>query len=424
MATPEQETETKKQSETGHKNNGLTSGVGLFVIIAGAFFIGSYVGQQNTIDAYTATPSIDQELVTDEQFAPFWKVWRILSEKYVAATTTPEDTEKRIWSAIEGLAASQGDPYTVFFPPEENTLFKNDIAGSFEGVGMEIGIRNDVLTVVAPLKGSPAEKAGMMAGDKILKIDDTIASGLSTDAAVKLIRGPKGTTVKVTIIREGVDDPIEKTLTRDVINVPTVETELRPDGIFVIKLYSFSEKSRQLFRNALRDFSKSGSNKLIFDLRGNPGGYLDAAWDIASWFLPAGKTVVTEDFGKAKEPRVYRSKGYTGISNKNIKTVVLVNAGSASASEIVAGALQEHGVATLVGEKTFGKGSVQELVEVTPETSLKVTIARWLTPKGHNLSEGGLIPDVEVKITKADIEAKRDPQLDKAVQILLNKSAK
>jgi carboxyl-terminal processing protease len=401
------------------KSHKTLSGVGLFVLIAGAFFIGSYVGQRSAYDVYAVAPKVDGELVTDDQFAPFWKVWRILSEKYVAATSTEADKEARVWGAIQGLAASQGDPYTVFFPPEENTIFKSDIAGNFEGVGMEIGVRDGILTVVAPLKGSPAEKAGVTTGDRIVEIEGTPASDLSVDQAVKLIRGPKGTVVTITFFTEGDDEPVVRKITRDVINLPTIETELRKDGVFVIRLYSFSERSAQLFRGALREFVSSGSNKLIFDLRGNPGGYLEAAWDIASWFVPAGKTVVTEDFGTAEKPRVYRSKGYTGIAGKNLKMVVLVNGGSASASEIVAGALQEHGIAKLVGEKTFGKGSVQELIEITPETSLKVTIARWLTPKGHNLSEGGLVPDVEVKNTKEDAEAKRDPQLEKAAELLL-----
>jgi len=394
-----------------------TLSIAIFVIciLLLAFYSGNYYGKRHAISPIT----LDGKPITDEQFAPFWKVWNTLNEKFVTATTT--DSQKRIWGAIQGLAASQGDPYTVFFPPEEDKAFKGDIAGNFEGVGMEIGIKDGILTVVTPLKNSPADKAGVMAGDKIVKIDDMSTNDLSVDKAVKKIRGAKGTTVKLILYREGNSEPIEKSIVRDVIDIPTLETE-KKNGVYIIKLFSYTATSPDLFRNAIRSFIESGSNKLIIDLRGNPGGYLDAAWDMASWFLPVGEVIVTEDFGGKGENRIYRSKGYD-VLNKyfgkgNYKVAVLVNSGSASAAEIMAGALQEQGVAQLVGIKTFGKGSVQELVPITSETSLKVTIARWLTPKGHNLSHDGLVPDFEVKITQKDIDAKKDPQLEKAVEIL------
>jgi carboxyl-terminal processing protease len=185
----------------------------------------------------------------------------------------------------------------------------------------------------------------------------------------------------------------------------------------VLELYNFSAQSPRLFRNALRDFVASGSDKLIVDLRGNPGGFLEAAVELASWFLPPGKPVVIEDFGKQGERRVHRSRGYN-VFNENLKMVILINNGSASASEIFAGALREHGRAKLVGTQTFGKGSVQELVKITPETSLKVTVARWLTPNGVSISEGGLTPDIEVKMTPEDAKKKRDPQMEKAIELL------
>ena len=393
--------------------------VGLVVLI-GVFFLGSYTGSKSSekVGAHISIPG-DIPL-TDEQFAPFWKVWKVLSDKYVAATTT--DTQARVWGAVQGLAASQGDPYTIFFPPEESKEFRNDIAGNFEGVGMEVGLKDGNLTVISPIKGSPAEKAGVRTGDKVIKIDGEATTGLTVEAAVKRIRGAGGTAVKITFVREGVADPIEKTIIRAVINIPTLETETKGD-VFIIRLFSFTAQSPNLFRNALREFLKSGNHKLVLDLRGNPGGYLDAAWDIGSWFLPSGKPIVTEDFGGKGTNKVYRSKGYDVLNTyfgKNYSVVILVNAGSASAAEILAGALQEHGVAKLVGVKTFGKGSVQELVEITPETSLKVTIARWLTPKGHNLSHDGLNPDYEVKMTQKDLDDKKDPQLDKALEILKN----
>lgn len=394
----------------------ITYTVSGLVIASIIFSIGSLYGEGRGREKALISIAPEGVKITNAQLAPFWKVWGILSDKYVEATTT--DTQKRIWSSIEGLAQSQGDPYTVFFPPVESKMFKSDITGNFEGVGMEIAIKDKVLTVVSPLKNSPAEKAGVKAGDKIIKIDDKVVSDMPVDEAVKLIRGPQGSKVKIVFLREGQSEPLEKSITRGVIDIPTIETEIKND-IFIIRLFSFTSQSPDLFRESLRSFLKSGKNKLIIDLRGNPGGYLDAAWDIASWFLPAGKVIVTEDFGGKNENKVLRSKGYDVLNKyfgSNYKVVVLVNGGSASAAEILAGALQEQGVAKLVGQKTFGKGSVQELVEITPETSLKVTIARWLTPSGHNLSHDGLNPDYVVLGTAKD--SGTDPQLDKAVEIL------
>jgi carboxyl-terminal processing protease len=392
--------------------------IALLILII-VFFSGKTFGEHGSRVKYTNDISKGGASVTADQMEPFWRVWNVLSEKYVAATTT--DNQKRVWGAIQGLAASQNDPYTVFFPPEENKTFRDDIAGNFEGVGMEIGIKDGVLTVVSPLKNSPAERAGVKTGDKIVKIDGVTTNDLPVDKAVKKIRGARGTTVKIVFVREGSSEPLEKSIVRDVIDIPTLETSTKSD-VFVIKLFSFTAQSSDLFRNAIREFLQSGKNKLIIDLRGNPGGYLEAAWDMSSWFLPIGSTIVTEDFGGKGENKVYRSKGYD-ILNKffgknNYKVAILVNNGSASASEIMAGALKENGVAKLVGVKTFGKGSVQELVPITIDTSLKVTIARWLTPNGHNLSHDGLDPDFEVKMTQKDLDSMKDPQLDKAVEIL------
>ncbi len=412
--------------------------IGLCILLA-VFFMGNYIGQKASYD--NSSPSISNIAIpadiaiTPEQFEPFWKVWRLLSEKYVAATTT--DSQKRIWGSIQGLTTSQGDPYTVFFPPEESAMFKSDIAGNFEGVGMEVGLKDGIITVVAPLKGSPAELAGIRAGDKILKINEQSTTDLAVDKAVKLIRGQKGTTVKITIIREGSSQQIEKSIVRGIIDIPTIQTEikegssdslgmtssstdsigLRKDGIFIIRLFSFTAQAANLFQNALREFVQTGSHKLIIDLRGNPGGYLDAAWDMASWFLPVGKVIVVEDFGGKESNKIYRSKRYN-IFRKDLDLIILVDSGSASASEIFAGALQEHRIAKLVGTKTFGKGSVQELIPITHDTSLKVTIASWLTPLGHNLSKDGLKPDVEVKPTQKEIDMKIDSQMNKAVEIL------
>ena len=310
------------------------------------------------------------------------------------------------------------DPYSVFFNPEETKAFKEEIAGNFTGVGMEVGIKNKVLTVIAPLKDTPAERAGIRSGDQILKIGESITSELTIEKAIKLIRGEKGTSVILTIFREGYKEPKEFTIIRDIINVPTLDSELREDGVYVIKLYSFSANATNLFSQAMQNFEKSGSNKLLLDLRGNPGGYLEAAVDISSWFLPAGKVVVIENYGENHKPKIFRSRGYN-ILDKNAKFVILINGGSASASEIVAGAMQDHGRAILVGTQSFGKGSVQEMVDITKNTVLKITVAKWLTPNGHTIEEKGLIPDHEVEMTLKDLDEGKDPQMEKAIKLLL-----
>ncbi|KND48942.1 MAG: carboxyl-terminal processing protease [Parcubacteria bacterium C7867-005] len=397
----------------------------IIILVSLVFYWGFYLGK-SSIEAAESPTSSKLENITENKpssvdFAPFWKAWNLLNEKYVpSATSSKEITdEDKVWGAISGLASSLGDPYTVFFPPTQSELFAADIRGNFEGVGMELTARDGALVVIAPLKGSPAEKSGLLPGDRILKIDDKDTGNISTEDAVKLIRGPKGTEVKFSISRTGRAQAFIVSVIRDTIDIPTIDTKNLGNDIFKIDLYSFTAGSPNLFRKALREFVESGSHKLVLDLRGNPGGYLEAAIDMASWFLPSGKIVVRENFGEGKEEIVYRSKGYDVFTDK-LKFVVLVDGGSASASEIFAGAVKEHKRAVIVGEKTFGKGSVQELVDITSKTSLKITIARWLTPDGTSISKDGVVPDFEVKRTEADVKAGKDPQLEKALEILNN----
>ncbi len=387
------------------------------VIIAVAFFTGAYFGysKRPEIDKAVSVSNKEPQIETSADFSSFWKVWNLINEKSIYAKKVSD--QDRVMGAIAGLASSLGDPYTVFFPPEENKLFNDTIHGSFGGIGAEIGMKDKIITIIAPLKGTPAEKAGIKSGDKILKIDKTETSDISVDKAIDLIRGEQGTVVTLEILRPGEKTTREFKITRDIIDIPTIDTELTKQDIFVIKFYSFSENSAELFRQALLKFQKSGSSKLIIDLRGNPGGYLDSAINIGSWFIDEGKIIVREDFGDKKKEEIYRSHGPRIFTDK-LKLVVLVNGGSASASEILAGALQENKIATLVGETTFGKGSVQELVNITKDTSLKVTIAKWLTPNGLSISEKGLTPDVVVTMTQKDFDAQKDPQMDKAVEIL------
>jgi carboxyl-terminal processing protease len=400
------------------------------VIFGSIFFAGFSYGKhtQSEKDQLASIINKDGDAGVTADFAPFWKAWRVINEKYVP-TNPSTDSEKasttekiasdqtRVYGAISGMVASLGDPYTVFFPPVESKSFNEEISGNFEGVGMEVSMKEGILTVVAPLKGTPAFKAGIKAGDKILKIDARVTNNLTTEEAITFIKGKKGTTVTFTIVREGVKDPFEISVVRDVIDLPTIDTEINGD-VFIIRLYNFSAISPNLFRNALRDFVDSGKYKMIVDLRGNPGGYLEAAIDMASWFLPVGEVVVKEDFKNEHDVQVYRSKGYNIFTDK-LRLAILIDGGSASASEILAGALHDNGVGTLVGTKSFGKGSVQELVDITPETSLKVTIAKWLTPNGLSISNQGLVPDIEVKLDEEKFKKDgTDTQLLKAIEIL------
>jgi len=397
------------------------------VVLVALGFGGGYLFAAGHAGQESALVSAGQPF--DVDFSPVWKAWNVINEKFVPAavatssplaTTTSAENQRKVYGMIEGLAASLNDPYTFFLPPVESKQFASDMSGSFEGVGMEVEVKDQVLTVVSPLKGTPAAEAGIKSGDQILKIDGVSTEGMDTSTAVQKIRGPKGTPVHLTILRQGWSAPREIAVTRDVINVPTVISTPRPDGTFDIQLTTFTANSPDLFRSALRQFVQSGDTKLILDLRGNPGGYLDAAVDIGSWFLPSGAVIVTEDYDGHADNIVHRSAGYD-IFNKNLRMMILVDKGSASASEILADALRHYGIAKLIGTNTFGKGSVQELVPITSDTSLKVTVARWLGPDGVQIPREGIAPDVQVDLTDADHSAGRDPQLDRAAAILLGK---
>lgn len=383
------------------------------------FGLGIYIGfnKRPEIDKIVNISNKETAVSTNVDFSPFWKAWNSINEKYPNAKNVTD--QERVYGAISGLINSLNDPYSVFFSPDEAKMFEEDIQGNFTGVGMEIGIKDKVLTVIAPLKDTPAYKANIKSGDKILKINDQVTTNLSVDKAIKLIRGNVGTTVTLTIFREGYEEPKEIKIVRDVINIPTLDTELRKDGIFVIKLYSFSANSSELFRNALKEFSLAQTDKLLLDLRGNPGGYLESAVSMSSWFLEGGKPVVTEDYGNGIKQKIYRSQGYN-VFNNSLKFVILIDGGSASASEILAGAMQDYKKALLVGQQSYGKGSVQEVEKITPDTLLKITVAKWLTPNGNSISEKGLTPDYEISFTKKDIESKNDPQLNKAIELLTN----
>ncbi len=373
---------------------------------------GQVSGQSGTLPDY---------LSKDVDFQLFWDVWGKIQEKYV---DRPIGETQLLYGALSGLVAGLGDPFSTFMEPQTAGDFQESLAGKFEGIGAEIGIRNEVLTVISPLPESPAEKAGIMAADVILSIDGFSTENIDVNDAVDRIRGDKGTIVNLKIYRPKDQKTMDIAVTRDEIKIVSVQLQkidksqyeiLGDKRVALIKVTNFNADTMGRFDQAVLDVVKDNPDGLILDLRSNPGGYLDSAIAMANAWVEAGKAVVMEKFSDhekinlaSAEPRL----------NK-FKTVVLVNGGSASGSEIVAGALQDHGLATLIGEKTFGKGSVQELEDLPDGSAVKLTIARWLTPKGRTIDKEGIAPDITIERTQDDLNAGKDPQLDRAIQFLL-----
>lgn len=347
-------------------------------------------------------------------FSLFWDAYSKLQQSFIDPSKI--NTQKIIYGAISGMTKSLGDPYTDFFDPEQARRFQQDLSGSFEGIGVEIAIKKSQLTVVAPLKNTPGQMAGLKAGDAILKIDGQNTADMATDEAVNLIRGPRGTDVTLTIFREGWQDSKDFVITRSTINIPGMDWKMQSEDIAYVHIYQFGQTLPADFKEAVLEILQSPAKKIVLDLRDNPGGYLDVAQKVSGWFLKNGQTVTIEDFGGDKEKQEYRSQGNGDLADYPV--VVLINQGSASASEILAGALRDNRGVKLVGEKSFGKGSVQEVVGLQGGSFLKITIAKWLTPKGASISEVGLDPDVKIEITDEDIQQDIDPQLDKALEIV------
>lgn len=325
------------------------------------------------------------------------------------------DQQKLIDGAKKGMVDAVGDPYTVYFTADEAKEFLSDLEGTFEGIGAELAKRDGQLTIVSTLDGSPALRSGLQAKDTIIQVNGEDTTGWSVEEAVKKIRGKKGTTVKLTVARASEDKPLEIGVTRDTITDASVKTEVTDDNIGVLRITRFGQTDTvQLAREAAADFKQKNVKGIVLDLRGNGGGYLQAAQEIASLWM-RDKVVVSE----RKEGKVIDTLKTTGSAPlEGIPTVVLVNGGSASASEILAGALKDNGAASIVGEKTFGKGVVQDVRQLDDGGSLKVTIASWYTPNGKNISKEGITPDEVVELTEEDVAASRDPQKDKALEKL------
>ena len=344
-------------------------------------------------------------------FASVQELYDVLRSKFDGDL----DPAKLIDGAKHGMVAATGDPYTVYFNEEEAKAFAGDLEGTFEGIGAELGKREDQLVIVATLDGSPAKAAGLTGGDAIVQVNGEATTGWSIEKAVSQIRGKKGTSVKLTIVR-GDEAPRDVPITRDTITDPSVKSEILDGNIGYMRISRFGEsETTRLARQAADSFKQKAVKGIVVDLRGNGGGYLSAAQEIASLWLK-DKVVVTE----RKDGQVIDTlRSYSDDAVlAGIPTVVLVDGGSASASEILAGALSDNGVAKLVGEKTFGKGSVQTIEDILGGGQLKVTVAKWYTPKGKNITKEGITPDNVVKLTAEDVAANRDPQKAKALELL------
>lgn len=356
-----------------------------------------------------------EDVSQDVDFSLLWEVWDALENKYVDGDQIRD--KELFYGALRGLVASIGDPYSVFMNPVISKEFQDDLEGTFEGIGAEIGIKSGILTIIAPLTDMPAQKAGLRSGDKVLAIDGQETTGITIDQAVNDIRGIGGTEVVLTIWRESFAEPKDFTIKRGKIVVKSVKWEKDDNDLMVIEISHFNNDTEELFSRAVKDAVNENAKGIILDLRNNPGGYLDTAIEVSSEWIE-DDIVVMEQFGDGNK-KEYLARGRARLAD--VPTVVLVNEGSASASEIVAGALKDHSKATIVGKKTFGKGSVQELINLKDGSSLKVTVAKWLTPSGVNISKEGIQPDEEIDFTPEDYEADKDPQMEKAVNVLLKK---
>lgn len=383
------------------------------IIVIGIYYVGYAVGHKNLVWENNYQPKVlgvSTDKPKDIDFSLFWDAWDILKGKYIGVL----DTQKMVYGAISGLVESSGDPYTMFMDPDDAKRFSEDLQGSFDGIGAELENKNGLLVVVAPLQDSPAEKVGLKANDIILKIDGEDVEKMTFPSAIAKIRGEKGTKVKLGILRPENRKELELEVTRNTIVVKSVKWEEKQGNLY-IKISQFGDDTTDLMKQAAQYSIDKNYPGIILDLRNNPGGYLESAIDISSLFLDNEKTVVTEQ-NKQGEKKIFKTTLTPILKNK--KLAILVNNGSASASEILSGAMQDDNRATLVGEKTFGKGSVQSLEKLKDGSEIKVTIAKWLTPTGKAIDGEGIKPDIEVKLTDDDLKNNRDPQLDKALELI------
>ena len=364
-------------------------------------------GSSATIINKTSNSSVD--------FGVFWQTW----DKIVSEFDGKVDYQAMVNGAVGGMVNALGDPYTVFMNADQSKSFDAELEGSITGIGAEIGNKDNRVIIVAPIDDSPAMKAGIKAQDIVITIDGTDTTGMDLNTAVSKIRGDIGTKVKLQIQRG--DAKLDFEITREKVDTKSVKWEVKDSNIGYIEISRFDSNTTSLTKQATSELADKGVKAIILDLRNNPGGYLDSAVDVTSEFLKNGTVVTEKPTTRDGKEQKYSASGKGKLTDTNIPMVVLVNGGSASASEIVSGALQDSGRAILIGEKTFGKGSVQAIETLTGGASLRITIAHWFTPKGKNISKEGIAPDKEVKLTEADFKADLDPQIDKAIEYLISK---
>ncbi len=387
----------------------------LLLVLVGVFRIGYNAGAAGYTFSVKEFKIVNKSNPQSEvDYSLLWQALDVVGKKYIEKDQI--DQKKVLYGAIGGAVAAAGDEYTQFFDPEALAQFKTELQGKFSGIGAEVGKRNGNIVVISPLDDSPAQKAGLLPNDIIVKVDDKSTQDMSVDSVVNLIRGPQNTQVRLTLYREGKTATFDVTITRQQIEIKSVKLTYKQVGekqIAVLKISRFGDDTQRLFDAAVKEIRSKNVNGIVLDLRNDPGGYLDTSVSVASDWLEKDKLIVKEAHSE-KDVIDYKSSGINRLSG--IKTVVLINGGSASAAEILTGALKDNGKAILIGEKSFGKGSVQELVPLAQNTAVKVTVAKWITPGGKNLHKDGLQPDIEVKLTEDDATNNRDPQLDKALQ--------
>lgn len=384
---------------------------GIIIIACIIYLTGYLVGHKNLVFENSWQPTIiNTELRKPKEvdFSLFWEVFDKVKNDYFGEI----DSQKMIYGAIKGALGSLGDPYTGFLESKENNELISDLKGEFEGIGAEIGVKNDGLIIVAPLEGSPAKAAGLKSGDEILKIDDQIASELDFNDAIQKIRGKAGTEVTLLIKKQGLADPKEIKIKRAKIKVDPVRWEKKDDNVTYLKINQFGDNTTELTQKYANEIVNTKPRAIILDLRNNPGGYLDSAVDVASLFVDNNSVITYEQNKKGKKKEI---KATLKPILKDIPVVVLINEGSASGSEIVAGALKDLRGAKLIGKTTFGKGSVQTFEEMKNNTALRLTVAHWLTPKGTEINKKGIKPDIEIEENK---DITQDDQLNKAMEIL------
>jgi carboxyl-terminal processing protease len=405
------------ESQNNIPNPKRTNFIPKIIVVALVFVFGFWLGQTIILPFTPDKPPIinlkneDKPREIQVDFAPFWQVWSKVTESYLERTKI--DPQDLLYGAIKGMVEGLGDPYTVFLPPDENKEFLLSLSGTYEGVGIELDIRDERLVVVSPIANSPASKAGVRPGDIITYINDDEASRLSIQEAVKKIRGKADTQIRLMVERNGKE--LTFNLTRAEITLKSAEYKDLGGGIAHIKVTRFGDNTLADWNKAVTEALSKNSNKLILDLRNNPGGRLDYAVELVSDFVPEDTVALIEEESSGRRTEFKTEKP---PKLQNVKVVVLINKGSASASEIVAGALRDLKGIALLGETSFGKGTIQRVDDFPDGSGLHLTFAKWLTPKGTWVHGKGIKPDVEVALTEADFEADKDPQLDRAIKQL------